>query len=93
MTTTRSPGVAPAWKFRQVGGVSAAGALGLVAIQMLLDGAVPAVGQVAQQVALYLVKVFCRHGGRRSRLQWMILPKGRGSFTWFCFHLWCLLQL
>ena len=80
-------------EFRQVGGVSAAGALGLVAIQMLLDGAVPAVGQVAQQVALYLVKVFCRHRGGRSRLAVDDPPQGRGSFAGSVFHLWCLLQL
>ena len=49
-------------EFRQVGDVSAAGALGPVAIQMLLDGAVPAVGQVAQQV----VCIRCRSSSDTS---------------------------
>ena len=37
------------------------GALGLGAIQVAFNAAVPAVGQVAQQVGLYQVQVFLRH--------------------------------
>ena len=64
-------------EFRQVGGVSVAGALGLVALQMLLDGAVPAVGQVAQQVGLYQVQVFLRH--QRLTLEEGALPVDDGK--------------
>ena len=61
-------------EFRQVGGVAVAGALGLGAIQVIFNAAVPAVGQVAQQVALYLVKVgFCHQG---FTLQESALPVG-----------------
>ena len=61
-------------EFRQVGGVSVASALGLLAIQVVFNAAVPAVGQVAQQVALYLVKVFQAH--QRFTLEEGALPVG-----------------
>ena len=56
-------------EFRQVGGVAVAGALGLVAVEVLLDAAVPAGRQVAQQVTLYLVKILLAH-------QWFTLQEG-----------------
>ena len=39
--------------------------------------------------ALYLVKVFCRHQGGRSR-RWMILPKG--GVCRFCFFSFVVLE-
>ena len=64
-------------EFRQVGDVSAAGALGPGAIQVAFNAAVPAVGQVAQQVGLYQVKVFLRH--QRITLEEGALPVDDGK--------------
>ena len=43
-------------------------------------------------MALYLVKVFCRHRGQAELpIRVDDPPQGRGSGR-FCFHLWCLLK-
>lgn len=61
-------------EFGQIGGVSVAGAFGLVAIELIFNAAVPAVGQVAQQVTLYLVKILLAH--QWFTLQESALPVG-----------------
>ena len=71
-------------EFHQVGGVSVAGALGLVAVEMILDAAVPAGRQMAQQMSLYLVQVLLRH--QRITLEECALPVGDGVVGVICWR-------